>query len=173
MKQILLAAVVFSLASCKTASEPPVLTAKAVLVNGQGTKIGAAKLTDLQEGVLIEVDLSQLPPGEHAMHLHTVGACHGPDFKTAGAHFNPSGRKHGLENPEGPHAGDLPNFEAKADGTARVEIVAKLVTLRDGKNSLFQPGGTCLVIHAKPDDYRTDPAGNAGDRIACGVIVKP
>ena len=104
--------------------------------------------------------------------------CHtpGPDgkaFSEAGAHFNPTGKKHGKDNPDGPHAGDLPNFTVKDDGTATVHVEAKLVTLVEGEpNSLFQPNGTCLVIHSGPDDYRTDPTGNAGDRVACGEIKK-
>jgi len=148
------------------------MIAKAVLVDGQGRTVGEAQFTDREGKVRIVVDLRGLPPGTHAMHLHTVGECHGPDFKSAGAHFNPFGKKHGLENPEGPHAGDLPNFEVKSDGTAHVEVEAKLVTLWEGKNSLFQPGGTCLVVHEKADDHKTDPAGNAGARIACGVITR-
>lgn len=139
--------------------------------DAQGKEVGKATLVE-SDGVTITADFSGLPPGVHAMHIHTVGECHGPDFKSAGAHFNPFEKKHGLENPEGPHAGDLPNFEVKEDGTAHVEVTAKSVTLGEGKNSLFQPGGTCLVVHEKPDDHKTDPAGNAGARIACGVIVK-
>lgn len=146
--------------------------ARATMLNGQGEKIGTAEFYEHKEGVRIVVELEKLPPGPHAMHLHTVGECHGPDFKSAGAHFNPFEKKHGLENPDGPHAGDLPNFEARADGTAKVEVVAKLVILGEGKNSLFQPGGTCLVVHEKADDHKSDPAGNAGARIACGVIEK-
>lgn len=156
----------FLLAACSSPG------ARATILNGQGEKIGSAEFYERQEGVRIVVDLTKLPPGTHAMHLHTVGECHGPDFKSAGAHFNPFEKKHGLENPDGPHAGDLPNFEARADGTAKVEVVAKLVTLGEGKNSLFQPGGTCLVVHEKADDHKTDPAGNAGARIACGVVEK-
>jgi len=148
------------------------LTATAELLDGKGEKVGTAKFTQLKEGVRIHAELSKLPPGTHAMHLHTVGECHGPDFKSAGAHFNPFDRKHGLKNPQGPHAGDLPNFDVKSDGAATVDVTAALVTLGEGKNSLFQPGGTCIVIHEKADDESSDPAGNAGQRIACGVIKK-
>jgi Cu-Zn family superoxide dismutase len=148
------------------------LTATAELLDGKGEKVGTAKFTQLKEGVRIHAELSKLPPGTHAMHLHTVGECHGPDFKSAGAHFNPFDRKHGLKNPQGPHAGDLPNFDVKSDGAATVDVTAALVTLGEGKNSLFQPGGTCIVVHEKADDETSDPAGNAGQRIACGVIKK-
>ncbi len=151
----------------------PELTASAELLDGKGEKVGTAKFTQEKDGVKIHAELSKLPPGIHAMHLHTVGECHGPDFKSAGAHFNPFDKKHGLKNPQGPHAGDLPNFTVKPDGTATVETLATLVTLSEGKNSLFQPGGTCIVIHEKADDEVSDPAGNAGTRIACGVIKKP
>jgi Cu-Zn family superoxide dismutase len=101
-----------------------------------------------------------------------VGKCDPPDFKSAGPHFNPDNKKHGSKNPDGPHAGDLPNFDVGPDGTAKVSVVAPNVTLGDGPNSLFHPEGTALVIHEKADDYMTDPAGNAGARIACGVVQK-
>jgi Cu-Zn family superoxide dismutase len=98
--------------------------------------------------------------------------CEGPKFTSAGGHFNPDMKKHGLENPEGPHAGDMKNFTVKADGTAKTEVDDDRVTLSEGPHSLFTGGGTALVIHAKADDMKSDPAGNAGDRIACGVIKK-
>jgi superoxide dismutase, Cu-Zn family len=149
------------------------VTAMAELLDAKGDKVGTARFTPSKDGVMIHAELTKLPPGVHAMHLHTVGECHGPDFKSAGAHFNPFGKKHGLKNPEGPHAGDLPNFTVKPDGTATVDVTATLVVLDGGKNnSLFQPGGTCIVIHEKADDEVSDPAGNAGARLACGVIKK-
>jgi superoxide dismutase, Cu-Zn family len=146
--------------------------AHADIVNAQGEKIGAADFTAASDGVHITVDVSQLHPGTHGMHIHTVGKCEGPDFKSAGAHFNPEDKKHGMNNPQGPHVGDLPNLQVGPDGKAEASIVAKGVTLADGPDSLLHTGGTSLVIHEKADDYMTDPSGNSGARIACGVIQK-
>jgi Cu-Zn family superoxide dismutase len=147
-------------------------SAHADIVNAHGQKIGTAKILAAPKGVKIEVNVSQLPPGTHGIHIHTVGKCEGPDFTTAGAHLNPYTKKHGKDNPEGPHGGDLLNIEVKADGTAKATLLDTMVTLGDGPNSVFHEGGTAIVIHAKEDDYKTDPAGNSGARIACGVIQK-
>jgi len=151
-------------------------SAKAELIDNASKPVGSAVLTQVPEGVKIVLDVHGAPPGTHALHIHNNGMCHAGEekaFDSSGPHFNPYGKKHGLENPEGPHAGDLPNFEVKADGTAHVEVVAKLVSLKEGvPNSLLKEGGTCLMIHLKADDYKTDPTGNAGTRWACGMIVK-
>lgn len=144
--------------------------AQAVLVNAQGEQVGRAWLEEVSPGVKIKLTVSKLPPGVHAFHIHAVGRCEAPDFKSAGPHFNPYGKKHGMKSPDGAHAGDLPNLLVGTDGTAAVEVVAQGVTLGAGAQSLFQPEGTSLVIHADADDNLTDPAGNAGVRIACGAI---
>lgn len=146
--------------------------AHADLLDSKGQKVGTATLEQTPGGVHISLSVSSLPPGTHALHIHAVGKCEPPDFKSAGPHFNPEGKKHGVKNPEGPHAGDLPNIVVDADGNAKVSVTASRVTLGEGSNSLFHPDGTAIVIHAQPDDDMTDPAGNAGARIACGVIQK-
>jgi Cu-Zn family superoxide dismutase len=156
-------------ASVDLASAQMAELANAQLKDGSGKAVGDADLSQAQNGVLIKLQLKGVSPGEHAFHIHAVGKCD-PPFESAGPHFNPGGHKHGMLSGPG-HAGDLPNLHVPQSGELTVEILAAAVTLEKGKpNSLFDNDGSSLVVHAGADDYKSDPSGNAGGRIACGVI---
>jgi Cu-Zn family superoxide dismutase len=147
--------------------------AHAYIADAQGKRVGVAAISAAKGGgVRIVVTLTGLPPGMHGIHIHTVGKCEGPMFASAGGHLNPTMKMHGMDNPMGPHAGDLMNITVDAKGKAKATLADANVTLGAGDNSLFHDGGTALVIHATADDYKTDPAGNSGARIACGVIMQ-
>lgn len=152
-------------------SSPAAPGARAELKDAAGQVRGTATLTDTGHGIKMVVAVKGQKPGAHGFHIHAVGKCEGPDFKSAGGHFNPGAKKHGHDNPEGAHAGDLPNLDVDATGNGKAEIIIAGVTFGADAKGLFGKDGTAVVIHADQDDGKTDPAGNAGARILCGVIT--
>jgi Cu-Zn family superoxide dismutase len=165
--------------ACRMHSTPEpdnAIRAKAFLVDSLGKEVGSVRFTELPgvPGVTIAIEISRgATPGQHGIHLHTVGKCDAAGaFATAGGHFNPAARKHGLFSPDGPHAGDLEAVTVDAFGHSTFVATSTRVTLSPGPNSLLDEDGSAMVLHALPDDQRTDPSGNSGTRIACGVVVK-
>lgn len=161
-----------AMAQDEAMAEDPRPTARADIVSQTGEMLGTATLTELpMGGVLIELRLEGVPPGEHAFHIHENGVCEPPDFESAGGHFNPYEVGHGFYDGDGVHAGDLPNVFVEEDGVLRADMIAPDVTTTGaGLNSVLTGDGTAFVMHRDPDDYSTDPAGASGPRIACGVI---
>jgi Cu-Zn family superoxide dismutase len=170
LEVIALAGILFF--SIYTANALAQARAHADLKDSTGKNIGSAVLSERGNGVLITVNVKGLPQGLHAVHVHAVGKCDGPAFTSAGGHFNPLSKKHGFKNPDGPHAGDLPDMFVNKDGMGRYEALMESMTLGAGETSVFDADGSAIVVHATADDNVTDPAGNSGDRIACGVITK-
>lgn len=148
---------------------PPGETAKATVKDAQGKDVGEVTFEQTKQGVVIKGALHDLPPGQHAFHIHETGKCEAPEFKTAGAHFNPTKKAHGMMSPKGKHVGDLPNLYVGQDGKVQFDTFSQNgLTVK----SLFDKDGSAIVVHTKEDDYQTDPTGDAGGRIACGVVEK-
>ena len=147
--------------------------AHAVLHDAEGVEIGTITLTQEGTSVRLVGDIASLPAGDHGFHFHETGSCEAPTFESAGGHYNPTGASHGSGHPEGPHAGDFPNVTAVDGSPTRVDVTNSMVTLAEGQpNSLFDADGTALIVHADPDDYETQPTGNAGARLACAVVER-
>ena len=166
---LLLVALVLAASPANGAQSPPAL-GFAEIWDSAGQLVGAASFQRVAEGVEIRARFRGLPPGAHGYHVHAVGRCDAPSFSSAGEHFNPTEREHGLQSPRGHHLGDLPNLIVGEDGTASMTAIARFTTLAAGEFSLFDIDGSSLLIHANADDEVTDPSGNSGDAIACGVL---
>ena len=167
--------ILFALAAChggskNTPSPSAATSASFTMQTADGREVGRGSLQQTPAGVLITADLNGMPAGTHGIHLHTVGQCNAPDFASAGGHFNPSSKMHGIRNPAGHHAGDLTNISVPESGALRVELLAPDVRLGPGPGTLLDADGASIVVHALADDYQTDPSGASGSRIACGVI---
>ena len=166
----------FLSAACASAPSPlgRVAEANATIINAAGDERGTAELwQDRDKIVHVEVQVMNMPSGPHGIHFHATGQCDGSTstpFSSAGAHYNPLGRQHGLDNAQGPHAGDAPNFTVDADGTGHATFTTDRVSLTEGSTSLFDADGSAIVVHAAADDQTSQPAGNSGARIACGVV---
>jgi len=176
MSRMMVAALALATAGCMTdgassagnESEEP--SAGASILDRNGRTQAAADLIQVRQLIRVEIDAAGLRPGTYGAHIHATGSCNAPDFSSAGPHWNPTGKQHGADNPQGKHLGDLPNLEVDAQGRGLLIFAVENSSLEGGPNPLLDADGAAIVIHAKPDDYRTDPSGNSGDRIACGVI---
>ena len=145
--------------------------ARAALVGADQAQYGEVIVAQGDNGLLVNIKAQGMSPGQHGVHIHETGKCVGPDFKSAGGHWNPASKQHGFDNPQGAHAGDFFNLDIGADGTGALEALVRGATLRDGENALLDADGAAFVVHAGPDDLKTDPSGESGGRIACGVFV--
>ncbi|SFD93968.1 superoxide dismutase, Cu-Zn family [Lentibacillus persicus] len=169
MRSVLLIILFLIITACQANDE----TSRSVdMYNASGDMIGTAQLTEGDGGVDVKLKLEGLEPGYHGIHVHEYPKCDPPDFTTAGSHLNPDGNEHGLMHPEGSHLGDLPNIEADSGGLVDAELMLPEATLKDGKKSLLGGEGTSLVIHENQDDGVSQPGGESGARIACGIIAK-
>lgn len=175
---ILALATALALQGCATMSAPDATTttkmaplAEATLLDGTGRNVGIAQITQSGSTLYLNATVSGQTSGEHGLHFHTVGKCDAPGFTTAAGHLNPTAHMHGSMNPAGPHLGDLPNITVTADGSGTLKAPLS-VAPADLATSMFDADGTAIVLHAGPDDYKTDPSGNSGGRIACGVLEK-
>ncbi len=157
-------------ASSAVPSSPAGPSAKAVLLAADGSQKGTAQVVETAEGLTVTVSVTGLPAGTHAAHVHTTGACTAPDFASAGGHWNPTKHQHGKDNPQGMHMGDMPNILLGADGSGTLEYTIPGGKLASGDAPLLDADGAAIVIHAAADDMKTDPTGNAGGRLACGVL---
>ena len=168
MKRSWVAGVLLVLAGCASSQDEGSLVGRATFIDANGQPAGDALLYSAAAGIRVVANLPDLPEGQHGFHVHAVGSCQPPSFESAGSHHNPTNRQHGLQNPNGPHAGDMPNVGGRMPVTFVVEGLA--VT---GPNGIFDADGSAIVVHADADDMKTDPSGNSGARIRCGVIERP
>ena len=169
-----IAASTLLLAGCTTSESgmetAPTTSASAELLDASGQPMGRATAMQAGGDIRVRVEGTGLPPGSHGVHVHTVGQCTAPAFDSAGGHWNPTSKKHGRDNPDGMHKGDLPNLVVGTDGNGTLEFTVQGAMVRGGPTAMFDSDGASFVIHATADDYRTDPSGNSGGRIACGIF---
>ena len=169
MKRAISAGLLAALAGCMTVEVPAGDRATTSLAKADGSPVGRASITPDRTGLRVRIETEGLAPGTYAAHIHRTGRCEGPSFESAGAHWNPTGQQHGFRNPSGRHRGDLPNLRVGANGHGELGFTIRGAALR-GEYGILDGDGAAIMIHALPDDYRTDPSGNSGARIACGVL---